>query len=173
MISSSNTKKFKTRFIVRISLLSLYLALTFPMQFIVINDLQALSCGLMFLGFFIILAITSEEIEISDQSISYKTNFISNTLGKRNWKILWKDIKTIKSLPTSQGSSVYYFITKTEQSFLMPQRINNFEEFKLIVFEKINTNNLEINYLSPLWTYKLLTSLSCLMIIGEVYAYIY
>ena len=93
-------------------------------------------------------------------------------LEKKNWKILWKDIKLIKSLPTSQGSKVNYFITNKDESFLMPQRIENLEEFVAIVENKTKLNLEEVSYISPLWTYKLLTYLSISMIIGEIIFFI-
>ena len=91
--------------------------------------------------------------------------------GKKKWEIYWKDIKLIKSLPTSQGSMVHYFITKNNENFLIPQRIEDLEEFLLIVENKTKLNVDQISFISPLWTYKLLTYLSISMIIGEIIAF--
>ena len=104
--------------------------------------------------------------------ISYKSNFISKFLGKKNWEICWKDIKLIKSLPTSQGSKVYYFNTIAGDNFLLPQRLENFEKFLLIISKNTGINVDEISYISPLWTYKLLTLLSTVMIICELFAFL-
>ena len=98
---------------------------------------------------------------------------ISKTLGKKEWKICWDEIVSIKSLPTSQGSKVHYFSTNNNENFLIPQRIENFERFLLIISEKTNLQIKEINYLSPLWTYKLLTFFSVLMILWEIIAFKY
>ena len=84
-----------------------------------------------------------------------------------------KDIKLIKSLPTSQGSKVYYFNTEKGDNFLIPLRIENFQKFLSIVYEKTGIEVKDITYISPLWTYKLLTFLSVLMIIGEIFAFKY
>ena len=91
---------------------------------------------------------------------------------RKKWEIFWEDIKLIKSLTTSQGSKVYYFNTKKDDNFLMPQRIENFEKFLQIVYKNTGIDIKDINYISPLWTYKLLTFLSVLMIIGEIFAFI-
>ena len=101
-----------------------------------------------------------------------KSSFFSKFLGKKNWEISWKDIKLIKSLPTSQGSKVYYFKTFQGDNFLVPQRVENFEKFLTIVSEKTGIAIEEISHLSPLWTYKLLTLLSVMMIIGEIFAFL-
>ena len=164
-------EKFKTLFSVKSSLVSLYLAFTLPIPFISREDLKILSTMLFLFGLVLIIEITSDYVEICDEQISYKTSIISNIFGKKTWKILWKDIFSIKSFPTSQGSKVFYFITKNNNNFLIPQRIENFIKFKSIISKKTNIDVDSLSYISPLWTYKLLTLLSFLMIIGEVIAF--
>ena len=165
-------EKFKTLFFVKSSLVSLYLALTFPIPFVSIDRLKIPSIITFFLGLYLIINITSDYVETCNNKISYKSNFISKTLGKKNWEISWKDIKLIKSLPTSQGSKVYYFNTYQGENFLVPQRVENFEKFLLIVSSNTGITKNKISYISPLWTYKLLTLLSVLMIVGEFFAFL-
>ena len=166
-------EKFKTLFFVKSSLVSLYLALTIPIPFISIDRLKIPSIITFFLGLYLIINITSDYVETCNNKISYKTSFISKTLGKKNWEISWKDIKLIKSLPTSQGSKVYYFNTYQGDNFLVPQRVENFEKFLLIVSRNTGISVNELSYISPLWTYKLLTLLSVFMIVGELFAFLY
>ena len=165
-------EKFKTLFYVKSSLVSLYLALTIPIPCISIDRLKIPSIITFFLGLYLIINITSDYVETCNNKISYKTSFISRTLGKKNWEIFWKDIKLIKSLPTSQGSKVYYFNTYQGDNFLFPQRVENFEKFLLIVSKNTGISISEVSYISPLWTYKLLTFLSVLMIVGEIFAFL-
>jgi hypothetical protein len=165
-------EKFKTLFFVKSSLISLYLALTIPIPFISIEKLKILSIVIFVSGLYLIINITSDYVETCSNKISYKSSFISKFLGKKNWEIFWKDIKLIKSLPTSQGSKVYYFNTVQGDNFLVPQRVENFEKFILIVSKNTGFAVDEISYISPLWTYKLLTLLSGMMIIGELFAYL-
>ena len=165
-------EKFKTLFFVKSSLISLYLALTIPIPFVSIERLKILSIITFFLGLYLIINITSDYVETCNNKISYKTSFISKTLGKKNWEISWKDIKLIKALPTSQGSKVYYFNTYQGDNFLVPQRVENFEKFLLIVSKNTGISVNELSYISPLWTYKLLTLLSVLMIVGELFAFL-
>jgi len=165
-------EKFKTLFFVKSSLISLYLALTIPLPFISIEKLKILSIAIFALGLYLTNNITSDYVETCNNKISYKSSFISKFLGKKNWEICWKDIKLIKSLPTSQGSKVYYFKTLQGDNFLVPQRVEKFEKFLLIVSSNTGIDINEISYISPLWTYKLLTLLSVLMIIGELFAFL-
>ena len=166
-------EKFKTLFFVKSSLITLYLALTIPIPFISIDKLKILSITAFVLGLYLIINITSDYVETCNNKISYKTSFISRTLGRKNWEIFWKDIKLIESLPTSQGSKVFYFKTKKGDNFLIPQRVENFEKFLLIVSKNTGIATNELSYISPLWTYKLLTFLSVLMITGELFAFLH
>jgi len=164
-------EKFKTLFFVKSSLISLYLALTFPIPFISSEKLKIFSIITFVFGLILIINITNDYVITCDKKISYKTSFISKIFGKKNWEIFWKDIKLIKSLPTSQGSNVHYFISNKNESFLVPQRVENFERFVSIIEEKTKLNIDKLSYISPLWTYKLLTYLSIFMIMGEIIAF--
>ena len=111
-------EKFKTLFFVKSSLISLYLALTFPIPFISSEKFKIFSIITFVFGLFLIINITNDYVDICDEKISYKTSFLSKIFWKKNWEIFWKDIKLIKSLPTSQGSNVHYFISDKNEVFL-------------------------------------------------------
>ena len=162
------TEKFKTLFPVKSSLISLYIALTAPIPFISSEQLKISSLFFFFLGLFLIIDITSDYVETCETKISYKTSFISRAFGKKNWDINWDQIESIKSLPTSQGSKVFYFVNTKGISLLVPQRIENFDAFLDKIQKKTNKNTEDLSYISPLWTYKLLTFLSVLVIVGEI-----
>ena len=164
-------EKFKTIFFVKSSLISLYLALTIPIPFISTDELRFPAITAFLLGLYVIINVTNDYVETCNSKISYKTSFISKSLGKKNWEIDWKDIKLIKSIPTSQGSKVYYFSTYKGDNFLLPQRVEKFEKFLLIISKNTGLAINEISYISPLWTYKLLTFLSVVMIFGEIFAF--
>ena len=165
-------ENFKTLFFVKSSLITLYLALTIPLPFVSTHQLKVFSIIAFFLGLYLIIDVTSDHVETCNKKISYKTSLISKILGRKNWEISWKDIKSIKSLPTSQGSKVYYFNTYKSENILIPQRLENFEKFLVIVSKNTGIVINDITYLSPFWTYKLLTLISVLMIIGELFAFI-
>ena len=165
-------EKYKTLFFVKSSLISLYLALTIPIPFISIQNLIIPSIVIFFFGLYLIINVTNDYVETSDKKISYHISFISKALGRKNWEIFWEDINLIKTLPTSQGSRVYYFNTNKGDNFLVPQRVENFEKFLIIVSQNTGIATNGMSYISPLWTYKLLTFLSVLMIIGEIFLFL-
>ena len=165
-------EKFKTLFFVKSSLISLYIALTIPLPFISIEKLKIPSIVIFALGLYLIINITNDYVETCNSKIYYKTSFVSKALGKKSWEISWKDIKLIKSLPTSQGSKVYYFTTYQGENYLVPQRVEDFERFLSNVSRNTGLAIDKISYISPLWTYKLLTFLSFFMIVGELFAFL-
>ena len=122
-------EKFKTLFSVKISLISLYIALTVPIPFISSEKLKIPSLLFFLVGLFLIINLTSDYVETCEKKISYSTSLISRLLGKKNWEIFWEEIKSIKSFPTSQGSKVFYFSNEKGKNLLIPQRIENFEIF--------------------------------------------
>ena len=161
-------ERFKTLLPVKSSLISLYIALTVPIPFISSEELKIPSLFFFILGLFLIINITSDYVETCEKKISYKVSFTSKLFGKKNWEISWEEIKSIESLPTSQGSKVFYFVDKKGKNLLVPQRIEKFNVFKEKIQENTNINTKNLFYLSPLWTYKLLTLLSVLIIISEI-----
>ena len=165
-------EKFKILFPVKSSLISLYVALTLPITYISNEQLKIPSLFFFILGLFLIFNISSDYVETCEKKISYQTSFISRAFGKNNWEIFWEEIISIKSLPTSQGSRVFYFIDKKGKNYLVPQRIQNFDIFLDKIEKKTEISTEDISFISPLWTYKLLTWLSVLMIIGEIISFI-
>ena len=161
-------EKFKTLLPVKSSLISLYIALTVPIPFVSSEELRIPSLFFFISGLFLIVNITSDYVETCEKKIYYKTSFISRGLGKKNWEIFWEEIKSIKSLPTSQGSRVFYFVDEKGKNLLVPQRIENFDVFLDKIEKKTNISTEGISYISPLWTYKLLTLISILMFVGEI-----
>ena len=168
-------EKFKTLFVVKSSLISLYLALTIPIPFLSSEKLKIFSIILFFLGLYFINSLTNDYVETSDYKIYYRTSIISNLFGKKTWEIFWKDIKLIKSVQTSQGSKVYYFKLSNEENYLVPQRVENLEKLLFLITKNTNLDidAQQISYISPFWTYKFLTLLSVLMIIGEIVFFLF
>ena len=172
MFSDLNSSRFNTLYSVKSSLISLYLALTFPLIFITIDSLKIISILFLIIGLIFTFNIVNDYVIINENGILFKTSFISRLFGKYSWEILWKDIITIKSFNTSQNSKVHYFITSSKKSFLIPQRLERYEEFKEILSKNLNQLEVDLNYISPLWTYNFLTFISISMFIGEFYAFV-
>ena len=168
MINNESTTQFKTLFFVRASLISLYLALTFPIPFIVSDNLKSTALLLLILGFILIFEISNDYLITNDKGMIYKASFISNKIGKKDWELFWDDIKLLKTFSTSQGSRIYYFINKEGAKFFIPQRLKNLEKLNSVIIDKTKFKKIDIKNISPIWTYKLLTFISLVMFISEI-----
>ena len=136
MIISENQFRFETLTVVKSSLITLYIALILPIPFISFNQFRILSLILFIVGLVVIFNLTNDYVTTNEINIAYETSKISSLLGKKRWVLHWKDIKQIKTLETSQGSKVYYFISKEENKILIPQRIEKFDTFIKLIEQK-------------------------------------
>ena len=173
MSNDLNTKRFNTQFHVKFSLISLYLALTFPIVFTALDGFKLLSILCLITGLIFTFYISNDYVILNENIISLKTSFLSSVFGKNNYEIFWNDITSIRSFSTSQGSKVHYFITSSKKSYLIPQRLERYAEFKKILEKKIKCLDVDLNVISPLWTYKVLSLISTIMFISEIYGYIF
>ena len=76
-------ENFKTLFVVKSSLISLYLALTIPIPFFSDEKLKILSIFAFSVGLFLIINITNDQVITCEEGISYKTSLISQLIGKK------------------------------------------------------------------------------------------
>jgi len=172
MFNDLNINRFNTLLTVKSSLISLYLALTFPLIFITLDGFKLISILCLVFGLYFTFSIVSDYVITTENRILLKTSLLSGFFGKKSWEIRWEDITAVKSFPTSQGSNVHYFVTSSQESFLVPQRIERYSEFKEILSRKIKSLDGDLSYISPLWTYKILTLISIIMFLVEVYAFV-
>ena len=90
-------EKFKTLFFVKSSLISLYLALTFPIPFISSEKFKIFSIITFVFGLFLIIDITNDYVNTCEKKISYETSYISKILGKKAGKDKEKNKATFVS----------------------------------------------------------------------------
>ena len=81
-------EKFNNLFVVKVSLISLYLALTIPLPFISNEEFKIISLILFVLGLFSIVNITNDYVETSNQKIRYESSFLAETFGRKIGKFL-------------------------------------------------------------------------------------
>jgi hypothetical protein len=69
---------------------------------------------------------------------------------------------------TSQGGKVFYVRERAGGAFLLPQRVERFEDFLQAFTQRSGLDTSSVNRISPPWTYRLLAVLCALMLGGEV-----
>ena len=166
-MTTSPYQRFLLSPLIRGTLLSVYLALVLPLPFLAPPALKPILSIAAPLGLALVIAMLSEQVLLDENGINVGHPVWCNWLIRRGWKLRWDEIKRLVSVGTSQGGKVYYFITASMEQRLLPQRLENFDQFLTIVQEKTGVSTVSIKRLTPPWTYQLLLGLALLMLVIE------
>jgi hypothetical protein len=153
--------------LIRFTLISLYLALVLPLPWQAPQALRGALWLAVVLGLVLVLAITSERVEVDAQGIRVGHPAWCGWWLRRGWQLSWSSITGITPVTTSQGGRVYY-LRSGDGTFLLPQRVARFEEFLEQFGQHTGLDTSDIGRISPPWTYRLLALLSGLMLVGEL-----
>ena len=154
--------------LIRFTLISLYLALVLPLPVLAPPELQELLWAALPLGLVLILALVSEQVELSNDGIRVGHPAWCSWLLRRGWELPWDAITGLTPVATSQGGRVFYVRTKEGSAYLLPQRVQAFDDFLSRFSQHTGLNTSSIGRISPPWTYQLLAMLCGLFLGGEV-----
>ncbi|MEO1002862.1 MAG: hypothetical protein AAFX65_07110 [Cyanobacteria bacterium J06638_7] len=153
--------------LIRFTLIGLYLALVLPLPWQASAALGPLLWGAVAVGLVLVVALTSERVEIDARGIRVGHPAWCAWWLRRGWQISWPAVTAITPVSTSQGGRVYY-LRSGDGAFLLPQRVARFEAFLAGVAAHSDLDTSGIGRISPPWTYRLLAVLSALMLTGEL-----
>lgn len=154
--------------LIRFTLISLYLALVLPLPLLAPAELQPWLWAALPLGLAVILALVSEEVELSDTGIRVGHPAWCAWLLRRGWQLNWDRITGLTPVTTSQGGRVFYVRTADGSAYLLPQRVQAFEDFLSRFSQASGLDTSSIGRISPPWTYQLLAVLCGLLLGGEL-----
>ena len=154
--------------LIKTTLLFLYLALVLPLPVLAPSELKLWLLSATVFGFLLVLALVSEEVQLSASSLKVGYPIWCRWLLRRGWQVSLNEIKALVPVSTSQAGYVYYLRT-TSGSFLLPQRVANFTELIAKLQQATGINTSSVQRLTPPWTYQLLATLSGLMLIAELF----
>ena len=154
--------------LIRFTLISLYLALVLPLPLLAPPELQAWLWAALPLGLVLILALVSEQVELSDAGIRVGHPTWCAWLLRRGWQLNWDQISGLTPVATSQGGRVFYVRTEDGSAYLLPQRVQAFEDFLSRFSQASGLDTSSIGRISPPWTYQLLAVLCGMFLAGEV-----
>ena len=166
-------RTFRLSPIIRLTLLSLYIALTLPLPFLAETTQapvpsQVLAIGLM-LGFLFLYAVLTERVIADEQGIQVTYPSWITRLWRKGWSLNWTEIKALKPRSTGQGGIVYYFLSQTDQAYLLPMRIAGFAQLVRIVEAKTGIDTSDVKPLAQPWMY--LTLLFCTLLLLAIDAW--
>ena len=154
--------------LIRFTLLALYLALVLPLPLMAPESLRPLLLVAVPLGLVLVVAITSERVEVDSNGIRVGHPPWCAWVLRRGWQLPWTAITALTPVGTSQGGKVFYVRERAGGAFLLPQRVERFEDFLQAFTQRSGLDTSSVNRISPPWTYQLLAVLCALMLGGEV-----
>ncbi|NJO11914.1 MAG: hypothetical protein HC873_22390, partial [Leptolyngbyaceae cyanobacterium SL_1_1] len=116
--------------LVRITLLTFYLALMTPLPFLAQVTAAAVPASTLAIGIAIggcvLYGVLSEQVITTETGIQVTYPAWVKLFLRRGWRLDWNQIKALKPRSTGQGGLVYYFVSQAEEAYLLPMRIAGF-----------------------------------------------
>lgn len=160
---------FRISPIIRITLLSFYVALTLPLPILAKVSAAPVPAeflwGAIAVGAVILYGALSERVVLEDETISICYPAWFAQIFRKGWSLSWTDIKDLKARSTGQGGLVYYFVTQAaDRAYLLPMRIAGFARMVKLVSEKTGIDTTDIRPLSQPWMYLILFGFTLLLL---------
>lgn len=161
---------FRISSLIRITLMSLYAALTLPLPFLA-NVTQAsvspalLSVGLV-VGAVILWGALSERVVLDATGIEVTYPAWAKLIWRRGWSLAWSEVKSLKPRSTGQGGLVYYFLTEAgDQAYLLPMRVAGFGALVREVQAQTDIDTTDVKPLAQPWMYLILLGFTLLLLL--------
>lgn len=171
---TSPVNTFNISPLIRITLLSLYIALTTPLPFLAKVTSASIPPYLLWIaiaiGWVIIYGLLSQKVILDEEKIQVTyPRWIPPQLCK-NWYLSWNQVAALKMRTTGQGGLVYYLVTpKKDRAYLLPMRIAGFAKMVKIVQQKTGIDTTDIRPLAQPWMYFILLACTMLLLFVDVW----
>lgn len=164
---------FRLSPIIRVTLLSLYIALTVPLPFLaqVTNaptPPSFLWVGIT-IGFVGLYAVLTERVLVDDDGIQVSYPVWVPRFFRKGWSLAWSDVKSLKPRTTGQGGIVYYFLSNDGQAYLLPMRVAGFNRLVNIVQSKTGIDTRDVKPLAQPWMYLILFVFTLLLLLVDAW----
>lgn len=159
--SSSETRDiFYISPLIRLTLLSLYVALTLPLPFLagvtqapVPPWLLALGIGL---GAIALHGALSQQVVLDPEGIQVTYPRWVRWVLRTGWQLRWDQVIALKPRSTGQGGLVYYFVGADQQAYLLPMRVAGFARLVGLVESRTGIDTRDVKPLAQPWMYGIL-----------------
>ncbi|MFN6563056.1 MAG: hypothetical protein RMY28_025145 [Nostoc sp. ChiSLP01] len=174
--NSANTSAsiFNLSPLIRITLLSLYIALTVPLPFLsqvtAAPIPPALLCVGISIGFVGLYAVLTERVILDEQGIQVSYPRWVPSFFRKGWFLPWSEVKELKPRTTGQGGIVYYFLSQDGKAYLLPMRVAGFARLVQIVQAKTNIDTTDVRPLAQPWMYAILLGFTLLLLLVDGWA---
>jgi hypothetical protein len=171
--NSANTSAsiFRLSPLIRITLLSLYVALTVPLPFLSQVTAAPVPPKLLWvgisIGFVALYAVLTERVIVDDQGIQVTYPTWVPRLFRKGWSLPWSQVKELKPRTTGQGGLVYYFLSQEGKAYLLPMRVAGFARFVQIVQAKTGIDTTDVRPLAQPWMYLILFGFTLMLLLVD------
>ncbi|MBE9014688.1 hypothetical protein IQ272_00665 [Chroococcidiopsidales cyanobacterium LEGE 13417] len=170
---NNSTSLFRLSPLIRITLLSLYIALTIPLPFLAKVTAAPvppiwLWIGIS-IGFIALYAALSERVILDDQGIQVTYPLWVPKWFRRGWSLPWSEVKELKPRTTGQGGLVYYFLSQEGKAYLLPMRVAGFAKLVREVQAKTGIDTTDVIPLSQPWMYLILLVFTLLLLLVDAW----
>jgi hypothetical protein len=172
-LTINSTAIFRLSPLIRITLLSLYLALTVPLPFLAEVTNAPTPPALLWvgisLGFVGLYAVLTERVVVDDEGIQVTYPVWVPRFFRKGWSLPWVEIKQIKPRSTGQGGLVYYFLSQDGKAYLLPMRVAGFARLVNIVQAKTGIDTTDVRPLAQPWMYLILLGFTLLLLLVDAW----
>ncbi|MEI2581952.1 hypothetical protein [Scytonema sp. PRP1] len=172
--ADTSSSVFRLSPLIRITLLSLYIALTTPLPFLSQVTAAPVPPALLWvgiiIGFIALYAALSERVIVDDQEIQVTYPQWVPRFFRKGWSLPWSELKQLKPRTTGQGGLVYYFLSKEGKAYLLPMRVAGFARLVKLVQEKTGIDTTDVYPLAQPWMYLILLVLTLLLLLVDGWA---
>jgi hypothetical protein len=166
----NNLDRFNLSPLIRLTLISLYIALTLPLPFLAEATQAAVSPRLLWVGLVLgaiaLWGALSERLLVDDQGLRL---VYPAWVPRKGWQIDWQDITALKPRSTGQGGLVYYFLDKTGNGYLLPMRVAGFKRLVDRVQLETQIDTQDVRPLAQPWMYFVLLSFTVMLLLMDAW----
>ncbi|MDV2995683.1 MAG: hypothetical protein N4J56_005337 [Chroococcidiopsis sp. SAG 2025] len=170
---NNSTSIFRLSPLIRITLLSLYIALTIPLPFLAKVTAAPVPPVWLWIGISIgliaLYAALSERVILDDQGIQVTYPLWVPKWFRRGWSLSWSEVKELKPRTTGQGGLVYYFLSQEGKAYLLPMRVAGFAKLVREVQVKTEIDTTDVIPLSQPWMYLILLGFTLLLLLVDAW----
>ncbi len=158
--------------LIRITLLSLYVALTVPLPFLAQVSSAPVPPALLWvgigLGAIALFGALSERVIVDKEKIQVAYPSWVPQFFRKGWLLPWTDVKDLKMRTTGQGGLVYYFLSQSSQkAYLLPMRVVGFARLVKLVEVYTGIDTTDVRPLAQPWMYLILLGFTLLLLLVD------
>lgn len=159
--------------LIRITLLSLYIALTAPLPFLAQVTAAPVPPAILFVGLGLgavaLYAVLSERVILDDRGIQVTYPGWVPAFFRKGWSLPWSEVKELKPRTTGQGGLVYYFLSHEGKAYLLPMRVAGFAKLVREVQANTKIDTTDVKPLAQPWMYMILLGFTLLLLLVDAW----